>query len=287
MARGAAQTKRKRPKPEARRPRQRTGTPKTAAQTMFFPRLRRQAKWVFVFLALVFAGGFVFFGVGSGSTGIGDILRGNFNLFGTGNKSASPSISKARGKVARNPKDAAAYRQLATAYEQKQRDADAIDALDHYTRLRPHDADALSELAGLQLKRAETLSTEYDQARADIQSQMPAAALNLNQQSPLGKALAADPLTQSLTNAANTKFQDLALALDGAKKTYVRLAKAKPTDPTTQLLLGQIAERTGDNKLAVKAYKRFLKLAPDDTSAPYAKQRIAQLQPPRPHRAGH
>jgi len=35
---------------------------------MFFPRLRRQAKWVFVFLAAVFCLGFVFFGVGSGST---------------------------------------------------------------------------------------------------------------------------------------------------------------------------------------------------------------------------
>ena len=31
---------------------------------MFFPRLRRQAKWMFVFLALVFGVGFVAFGVG-------------------------------------------------------------------------------------------------------------------------------------------------------------------------------------------------------------------------------
>ena len=54
---------------------------------MFFPRLRRQAKWVFVFLALVFAVGFVAFGVGSGSSGISDLLRGNF--FGGGGTSTS------------------------------------------------------------------------------------------------------------------------------------------------------------------------------------------------------
>ena len=54
---------------------------------MFFPRLRRQAKWVFVLLALVFAFGFVAFGVGSGSTGISDILRGNF--FGGGGTSTA------------------------------------------------------------------------------------------------------------------------------------------------------------------------------------------------------
>src|SRR5919201_1781894 len=94
MARGAAQTRRKRPKPEPRRSRPRSSTPTVAAQTMFFPRLRRQAKWVFVFLAVVFAAGFVFFGVGSGSTGISDLLQGNFaNLFG--GSSTSKDVSKA------------------------------------------------------------------------------------------------------------------------------------------------------------------------------------------------
>ena len=44
---------------------------------MFFPRLRQHTKWMFVFLALVFAVGFVGFGVGSGGTGLGDLLRNN------------------------------------------------------------------------------------------------------------------------------------------------------------------------------------------------------------------
>ena len=44
---------------------------------MFFPKLRRQAKWMFVFLALAFGVGFVGFGVGGGGLGIGDILQGN------------------------------------------------------------------------------------------------------------------------------------------------------------------------------------------------------------------
>ena len=51
---------------------------------MFFMRLRRSTKPVFIFLALVFALSFVFLGVGSGSSGIGDLLRGNFHLFGGG-----------------------------------------------------------------------------------------------------------------------------------------------------------------------------------------------------------
>ena len=42
--------------------------------TLFFTRLRRHAKWMFVFLALIFGLGFVVFGVGSDQgTGIGDL----------------------------------------------------------------------------------------------------------------------------------------------------------------------------------------------------------------------
>jgi Flp pilus assembly protein TadD len=277
MARGAAQTRRKRPKPEPRRSRPRSSTPTVAAQTMFFPRLRRQAKWVFVFLAVVFAAGFVFFGVGSGSTGIGDILRGNFNIFGTGNSTSSPSISSAQKRIAKNPKDAAAWRKLATAYEQKQSDANAINALTHYTKLRPRDVDALSELAGLQLKRAGDLQNAYQQAQSEAATSAP-LPLPLDQNSPLGKALAQDPITTAANEAVNTKFQQLAVAMNNAKTTYQKLARAKPNEPTTQLLLGQIAEQTGDSKTALAAYKRFVKLAPDDASAPYAKGRIAQLQ---------
>ena len=69
----------KRPKPNApvsaarcrRQP-----TPPAIEDTMFFPRLRRHAKWMFVFLALVFGLGFVGFGVGAGGVGFGDVFRG-------------------------------------------------------------------------------------------------------------------------------------------------------------------------------------------------------------------
>src|SRR5947208_975687 len=95
MARGAAQAKRKAAKAQPGRRRQAAARrPPTIEQTMFFPRLRRQAKWVFLALAFVFAGGFVFFGVGSGSTGLGDLLRGNFNIFGSNGGSTNSSAVK-------------------------------------------------------------------------------------------------------------------------------------------------------------------------------------------------
>ena len=45
--------------------------------TLFFNRLRTHAKWVFVLLIIVFGGGFIFLGVGSGrARPQSDILNG-------------------------------------------------------------------------------------------------------------------------------------------------------------------------------------------------------------------
>ena len=57
-------------------PRKRSKTPAPSYEdTMFFPRLRRHAKWLFVFLALAFGLGFVGFGVGAGGVGVGDLFQ--------------------------------------------------------------------------------------------------------------------------------------------------------------------------------------------------------------------
>src|SRR5438876_12377483 len=87
MARGAAK---QRPRQAKAEPRPRAARkPPVAEQTMFFMRLRRSTKPMFIFLAVVFALSFVLLGVGSGSSGIGDLLRGNFHLFGGGSSATS------------------------------------------------------------------------------------------------------------------------------------------------------------------------------------------------------
>ena len=83
---------------------------------MFFPRLRRHAKWMFVFLAVALGGGFVLFGVGAGGTGVGDILRGG------GGSSGVPSISSATKKTEENPQDIQAWKDLSTALQTDGRD---------------------------------------------------------------------------------------------------------------------------------------------------------------------
>ena len=116
---------------------------------MFFPRLRRHAKWMFVFLAVALGGGFVLFGVGTqAGTGVGDLFRGG------GGSSGVPSISAAQKKTEQNPKDLAAWRALSTALQADDQTDKAIEAQRHVVALAPKDGNALRELSGLYLSQA-------------------------------------------------------------------------------------------------------------------------------------
>jgi tetratricopeptide (TPR) repeat protein len=251
---------------------------------MFFPMLRRQAKWVFVLLVLVFAGGFVFFGVGSGSTGLGDILNGWLNRSGG---SGGPSISKLEAKTRAEPKNAKAFRDLATAYETDQRNEDAIVALERYSELRPKDVESLQELAGLYQRGLQDLST---QAQV-VQATAPVAATGLFQPSSttgLGKAyaesIARDPVTEALQSQIDSQMTDLRTKAGTIQQKLLavdrRVVRLDPTDPTSQFQLAQVADSTGDTKTAIAAYKRFLVLSPDDPLAAQVKERLKQLAKP-------
>jgi tetratricopeptide (TPR) repeat protein len=277
MARGAAK---QRPRPAKSQPTPRTARkPPVAEQTMFFMRLRRSTKPVFIFLALVFALSFVFLGVGSGSSGIGDLFRGNIHLFG-GGSSSSTSVSGAQKRIKKNPKDAAAYHDLARAYEAKGDTTKAIDALNTYTKLRPKDASALTELAGQHLSQADAARQQAIAAQSALTT---APLFNpYPVTGKLGTAVGQNPITQVSTSGAQTAFttayQKMLTAYSATVGTYKRLAKLTPNDPLVQLQLGSNAESANDAKTAIAAYKRFLRLAPDDPSAPSVKQHIKQLQ---------
>ena len=250
--------------------------------TLFFNRLRKRAKWVFIFLAVVFAGGFVLFGVGSSNvSGLSDI----FNGIGGGG-SGQPSVSKAEKATQKNPKDAAAWKTLAAAYDTTGDIPSAISAWTTYTTLRPKDVDGLQALA-----------TDYEQ-QFSTQTQMAAAAQAEAQNtqgtqfappptSPLGRALnsVSDPIAQAASLGANQRFntalqtrQATAQQLEGV---YAKIATLhKPVEPSDQLLLAQAAQNAGDTAAAIAAYKAFIKLAPDDPNAAYARQQIKALGSP-------
>jgi hypothetical protein len=245
--------------------------------TMFFPRLRRHAKWMFVFLAVALGGGFVLFGVGAGGTGVGDILRGG------GSSSGVPSISSAQKKTEKDPKNVQAWRDLSTALQTDGQTTEAIAAQKRVVALAPKDPDALRELAGLYLAQA----TAKQQAAQLIQIQ---AAYNAGAgqgfpgllESPSGQSVVDNKIASVIGTKAVIEVQRLAgeaqAASASAVDAYTRIAKLSPNDPNVQLELAQAAQQAGDTATAIAAYTTFLKLAPDDPSASIVKAQLKQLK---------
>jgi Flp pilus assembly protein TadD len=248
---------------------------------MFFPRLRRQAKWVFLALAIVFAGGFVFFGVGSGSTGLGDLLRGNFNIFGSnGGSTNSSAVKAALKKTQEHPKDPNAWNDLATAYQTDGRSGDANKAYLRLLKLRPNDLSALQSVSAYY---ETTYQNKANEAQS-LQREAPltfAGVVGVSSTSQLGQALTNDPTSQQLTQKAQAAFTEASTALQKDAVVYKKIAKLQPGDLNTQFHYGQLADLTGDSKSAVAAYQKVLKLAKNDPSAQQtaqvAKQRIKAL----------
>jgi tetratricopeptide (TPR) repeat protein len=238
---------------------------------MFFPRLRRHAKWVFVFLALVFGLGFVGFGVGAGGVGIGDILKGN------GGGSGVPSISSSQKKIEKNPTDAQAYRDLATAYQAKGDSDNAIDALSEYTNLRPKDVTALRELAGLYLNKVTDAQQQAQIAQLRAQYLAPASAV-LSTLTVGGKPFRVDPVSQAISNEVSQGTQqalsDAQTAAQNAVGAFKKIAAAQPRNATVQFELADTARQLGDTATAIAAYKKFLKLSPNDPSTRRSVEKI-------------
>lgn len=242
---------------------------------MFFPRLRRHAKWMFLFLALVFGLGFVGFGVGAGGIGFGDVIR---DAAGGGGQ---PSISKAQQRTIDNPKDAQAFKDLSTAYQAAGQTDNAIEALTSYTELRPKDTDAFRELAALYLQKASAA-----QERAQIYQTRSAYLAPGSIRDTIfqigGSPLTPDPITNAVSTGYETEISaassEAQSAAAQAVEQYRRIAEIRPRDPSVQLELASAAQSAGDVATTVTAYKAFLKLAPDDPTAPQVRALLKRLE---------
>jgi tetratricopeptide (TPR) repeat protein len=244
---------------------------------MFFPRLRRQAKWMFVFLALVFGLGFVIFGVGSNlPSGLGDILQDVSH-------DSAPSIESARDRVREDPTNPAAQLALADALQQNQRPDEAIAPLERYLELRPRDEDALRELAGLYSSKANRLTDQSNLAALDFQL---ASTGQLVQPKLSGNAaqgfFQGGAIEQAVITEASDRYTKLVqraqAASKNAQRIYRRIARVAPRDPQVQLLLANVSEQAGDLPTAIAAYERFLELAPEDSSAPAVRRALRDLR---------
>jgi tetratricopeptide (TPR) repeat protein len=248
--------------------------------TMFFPRLRRHSKWMFLVLALVFGLGFVVFGVGASGTGLGDLFR-NHN-----GGSGGSSVASALKATQKNPNDAAAWQKLSTAYQTSGDIDAAVSAQSRYTELAPKDLDGLTQLAGLYRAQA--------QKQANIAQDAQIRIAYSGVISPAGDGFTVkgtpvftNPLASLFTADAASQYQTATQleqqALQNQLSTYQKVAKLSPKDPNIQLSIANAARDLGSTPAQIAAYRRFLELAPDDPNAPLVRNQLKLLtKPPAP-----
>jgi tetratricopeptide (TPR) repeat protein len=279
MARSGARRKQQpTPKPPARGARKPASTRhefSAAEAAMFFPRLRRQAKWMFVFLALAFGIGFVAFGIGgTGGSGISDLLRNS------GSSSSGPSVSDAQEKI--DDGNLAAYKELTQAYLADNKQDEALTAGEKYIKARPKDYDFQRSLANSYEAKAGTLGQYATAVQADLTATTGGTTFSLPQDSVLGRALGQGRIDQELTTRANQRLTELYSGIQEAHTRATQLfqsvAAVRRDDVQLQLLLGNAAYQAQQVPTALKAYARVIKLAPDSAEAQQARQQAQLLK---------
>ncbi len=245
---------------------------------MFFPKLRRRAKWVFLFLAVAFAFSFVFFGVGAGGSGIGDYIS---DLLNRPVSSDTPALDDAQEAVAERPGDPEAQLDLARAAQAEGEVDVAVAAYERYRTMHPGDTDALSALAalyGAQIAEAQQRATVASNAAAEASLPNTLAP----EDSEFLQELTTNPLTASLSaraqeraNAANAEVQSLSLAQIGV---FSELTELVDDDPLLFLQYANAAETAQDYESAISAYEAYLDLQPNSPNAEQIEERIDQLK---------
>ncbi len=247
---------------------------------MFFPRLRRRAKWVFAFLAAAFALAFVVAGVGSGfGSGLGDYLADIFNT----QPGVNSDASEARERARENPQDREALEDYRDAILQDTSLSvdEQIAEMNRYLELSPRDTDALQQLAGLYLTKAGAA-----EQRAQAAQQAAASAFFVNEiQNPSGElaqAFGTAPITEQIRNEASTTY---AAAITEAQELYgkeaeiwQRVATLEPEEPNVFYELGRSSQQAGKTKEAIAALERYVALAPEAPDVAQIRALIRELK---------
>ena len=150
--------------------------------------------------------------------------------------------------------------------------------------MNPKDVDGLTQLASLYLRKADQARNAAVNAQADTQGVADPTAFQPPATTPLGKAFKSfsAPLSTAISTGSSSKFQTAyskmtRCLLAGRRRVQGRREgePERPEHPVRARADGRAGD--GDTKTAIAAYKRFLKLAPDDPTAPAIRQRIKQL----------
>jgi len=242
---------------------------------MLFERIRRTQKPIYIAVAFVFCFGFVVFGVGAGasSVNLGDLFNGGG---GSGDQ-----ISKLNSTVSKNPKDAAAWLQLAQAYTTAGNNDQAISAYQTYMGLKPNDIGVAQSAAALLEARGQ-LSEQNAAAYENVANYYSSASTNSGVAGLKISSLFTDPIA---TQESSTYSQQASIYSQSAQSDFrtamgyrQTIAKSDPKNAINQDLLGYDAYGAQDYATSLAAFKAYLKLQPTSSEAKRIQGFLPQIE---------
>jgi hypothetical protein len=288
---GTKQAPSRRPKPARKR----------QDHELFSDKIRKNGRWVFLGLAIVFGMSFILFGVGNvGGIGLNDLLQ-NGGGGGGGSStstSANPDALKAALKTAQaKPTDPQAWVAVGTAYTNEATSAsDPAAARAAYDKaaiaykkaadLKPSDANLQTQLAQAYSAQAAAVEAQIQdlltEAQAASGSDSGASQFTPPNQSPDAFQSAIDSAASTNTSAIYDKITPLSpistTARNSALAAWLTVTKLKPRDPNAWFQMASAAAAAGDKKNQLLGYKQFLVLVPNDPLAAPVKSQIDSLE---------
>jgi tetratricopeptide (TPR) repeat protein len=271
-----------------------------AERPLFTEWVVRRGRWVFAGLVVVFAAGFVLFGIGnSGGAGLNDILQNNGGGSNTPTSVPTPDAVKAGlAATKKTPTDASAWAALGAAYSSAgAATTSATVALAQYGKsvaayekaktLKASDADILSALAlayNAQASAADSAAANLSNQASTLQAGQSDAGLFAPGMfgtliNPLTQALDTSLSSQSSALQAKTTpyYTTAAAASKSALGIYLQLTRLKPGDASIWFQMAEAARQTGDKANEILAFQKFLALVPADPLAPQVRTALDDL----------
>ena len=237
-------------------------------------RLRKNGKWVFLLLAVVFAITFVFAGVGTSGPSLIDLLGQDSDSSPTETvQKSNTAVQKAEAAAKATPEDPQAWITLAKAAELAPEDAAEQSTV----------ADIYLAQAAAALQKAQALyATAQGGGLVDGRTAVP-------QQVIPGQSRGATPFQTAQESISSAKLADVSAEVSPlqtqANDAYVAAVAAQttvtelePKDPAAWFRLGQIATAANDTTGAITAYEKFVKLAPADPLTKKVEEEIKRLK---------
>ena len=272
-----------------RHPKKRQEAPYSATPTLN-ERMRKNGKWVFLALAVVFGITFVFAGVGTSGPSLVDLIGQNNDSSPTTTAADSSAVQKAEAATKASPADPQVWIDLAQA-EVAAGQLDKVPAAaEQAATLAPKDATVQAAIADVYLAQAAAALQKAQTMYAEAQG---GGTVNgrsaVPQQVIPGQSSGATPFQTAQESIASAKFSDVSAkvsplqteasdAYKAAVEAQTIVTELNADDPAAWFRLGQIATAANDTTGAIAAYERFVKLAPDDPLTSKVKDEIKRLQ---------